>query len=291
MGWAIVLAMGWAIVLAYDGSHYHGSAPQPGIATVVGGLTQSLERLRVDYHDLALAGRTDAGVHARFQLVSLEAPSLAEEHYPRLQAILPQGVMLRVVMRTPAAFHARHSAQWRQYRYRIRRASHDPLFPLSWQISHPLDVGAMSEVASYLRTVESFEALCKAGSAGGFRRRIHSIELAEREGFFEISVLGASFCHQMVRRIVGALVQVGRRRWSPEYVIEAVDGRDRALLSELAPAHGLYLWRVGYNQAWEWAAERFLERGFEEDWSVIDRLELPFPLEWSAECPHYRHPS
>jgi tRNA pseudouridine38-40 synthase len=158
-------------------------------------------------------------------------------------------------------------------------------------MSRALDIAAMRELASLLCTVESFEALCKAGSAGGYRRRIHSIEILELDGFFEISVLGASFCHQMVRRIVGALVQVGRGRWATEYVMEAIASRDRALLSELAPAHGLYLWRVGYSQAWEWAARTLYLRGFEEDWAVIDRLELPFPLEWSAECPHYRHPS
>lgn len=278
-------------MLAYDGSRYHGSALQPGVPTVVGGLAESLVRLRLDHRGLAQAGRTDAGVHARFQLVTFVAEGLAQEHWPRLQAVLPEGIMLRAAMRAPDEFHARHSARWRQYRYRIRRASHDPLFPLSWQMQHSLDVSAMRELASYLCTVESFEALCKSGSAGGYRRRIDSIELLERDGFLEVSVLGVSFCHQMVRRIVGALVQVGRGRWSPQYVVDAVDGRDRTQLSELAPAQGLYLWRVGYNESWEWTTATLFERSFEEDWAAIDRLELPFPLEWSAECPHDRHPS
>ncbi|MGC9154083.1 MAG: tRNA pseudouridine synthase A [Ferrimicrobium sp.] len=282
--------MKWALVLAYDGSHFHGSAPQPQVETVVGSLLRALSLLKVEVADLALAGRTDTGVHARFQVVSLATSGLTAESFPRLQAILPEGIFLRAGMSVPEGFHARHSALWRQYRYRIRRATRDPLFPMAWPLAQGLDISAMIEVANWLGSVDEFDALCKANSAGGYRRRLHSIDIVEGEGFIDISVVGVSFCHQMIRRIVGALVQVGRGRWPAARVVEAVGSHDRAPLCELAPSRGLYLWRIGYQPTWEWAAKTVFDRGFDQDWVVIDRLELPFPLEWSAEAPYDPQP-
>ncbi|WP_298343251.1 tRNA pseudouridine(38-40) synthase TruA [Ferrimicrobium sp.] len=282
--------MKWALVLAYDGSHFHGSAPQPQVETVVGSLLRALSLLKIEVADLALAGRTDTGVHARFQVVSLATSGLTPESFPRLQAILPEGIFLRAGMSVPEGFHARHSALWRQYRYRIRRATRDPLFPMAWPLAQGLDISAMIEVANWLGSVDEFDALCKANSAGGYRRRLHSIDIVEGEGFIDISVVGVSFCHQMIRRIVGALVQVGRGRWPAARVVEAVGSHDRAPLCELAPSRGLYLWRIGYQPTWEWAAKTVFDRGFDQDWVVIDRLELPFPLEWSAEAPYDLQP-
>ncbi|WP_298208870.1 tRNA pseudouridine(38-40) synthase TruA [Ferrimicrobium sp.] len=282
--------MGWALVLAYDGSRFHGSAPQPQTRTVVGSLVEALELLKIGVSDLAIAGRTDAGVHARFQMISLSAANLSVDSFSRLHAVLPEGIWLRAAMRAPEEFHARHSAQWRQYRYRIRRATRDPLSPMSWQMPHELDVGVMAEVANRICMVAEFEALCKANSAGGYRRRLHAIDIVAQESFIDISVIGVSFCHQMVRRIVGTLVQVGRGRWPPSRVVDAVSARDRAPLSELAPSRGLYLWRVGYQLGWEWGSASLFDRSFEEDWASIDRAELPFPLEWSAEPPCDRQP-
>ncbi|MCI2974567.1 MAG: tRNA pseudouridine(38-40) synthase TruA [Ferrimicrobium sp.] len=275
-----------ALVLAYDGEQFHGSAPQPQVRTVIGSLVNGLDLLNVDTSEVAMAGRTDAGVHARCQVVSLEAPELDPSIWPRLHVVVGDGVMLRAVMRVPPEFHARHSARWRQYLYRVRAASRDPLFPHAWQLPVSLDIDRMRELASYLLTVEDFHAMCKVGSAGGYRRRLHAIDIIERAGLIEFSVLGISFCHQMVRRIVGAMVQVGRGRWSVARVVDAIEARDRSVLTELAPPSGLYLWRVGYADAWEWAPERLRESGFEQDWATIDRLELDFPLEWSAECRH-----
>ncbi|MCL5972911.1 tRNA pseudouridine(38-40) synthase TruA [Ferrimicrobium acidiphilum] len=274
-----------ALVLAYDGRRFHGSALQPHVATVAGSLVRGLELLRVDMSEFAMAGRTDAGVHARSQVISFASADVRDGTWPRLHALLADGIMLRSVVLVPPEFHARHSACWRQYLYRIRRGSHDPLFPSAWQLTDELDRGAMAELAAYLLTVDDFDALCKVNSAGGYRRRIHAIDVIERAGMIDISVLGVSFCHQMVRRIVGALVRVGRGRASVSQVAHAVEMHNRGLLSELAPPGGLYLWRVGYSEEWAWAPSLLRERGFEQDWATIGRLELDFPLEWSAECP------
>jgi len=271
------------LVVAYDGAAFHGAARQPGVVTVVGALEEALRLRGIATEGLAIAGRTDAGVHARAQVVS-GLPALGAEELARLAQMLPRALWLRAACQVEESFDARRGARWRSYVYRIRRASRDPLAERAWSLPLPLALCSMREVAAELALVTDFSALCKSSAAGGYRRRLLTVELLERPGWLEIVVVGESFCHQMVRRVVGMLVEVGRGRLPAGEALARVRGGDRTQLAFLAPPRGLFLWGVGYRAEWSEALESYRAHGFEQEWAKIDRRELPGPLEWWAEC-------
>jgi len=271
------------LVVAYDGVGFHGAAYQPGVVTVMGALKEALRLRRIATEQLAIAGRTDAGVHARAQVIS-GLGDLARVDLERVAGALPRGLWLRAACGVEGSFDARRAARWRSYLYRIRRVERDPLAGRAWSLAVPLDVAAMREVAVALPGVADFAALCKSSAAGGYRRRLLAVELIERSGWLEVFVAGESFCHQMVRRVVGVLVEVGRRRLDPYEALARVQGGDRTQLAFLAPPKGLFLWSVGYRHEWSESLAALLAHGFEHQWATIDRRELPGPLEWWAEC-------
>jgi tRNA pseudouridine38-40 synthase len=271
------------LLVAYDGTAFHGAARQPGVATIVGSLEEALRLRRVPFESLAVAGRTDAGVHARAQVVS-GLPALDGRELERLAGMLPRALWLRAACQVEESFDARRGARWRSYVYRVRRAPRDPLAERAWSLAVPLALRPMREVAAALCEVGDFSALCKSSAAGGYRRRLHAVELVERPGWLEVVVVGESFCHQMVRRIVGMLVEVGRGRLLPAEAVARVRHGDRTRLAFLAPPQGLFLWQVGYRPEWGEALSSYRAHGFEHEWARIDRRELPGPLEWWAEC-------
>lgn len=275
--------MATCLVVAYDGAAFHGAARQPGIVTMLGTLQEVLELRRIPVDRLVVAGRTDTGVHARAQVVSglrdLDGATL-----DRLARALPSTLALRAACHVDDQFDARRLATWRAYLYRIRRAERDPLAARAWCRPGPLALDAMSEFAAGLMRCEDFAALCKAGAAGGYQRRLLAVVLVPCPGWLDVMVVGESFCHQMVRRLVGVLVEVGTGRLGAGVALDRVAAGDRTRLAYLAPPSGLYLWGVGYHPSWEWLVDGYRRHGFDREWATIDRDALPGPLEWVAEC-------
>ena len=249
--------------VGYDGGPFNGFAKQPGQLTVQGELEQALSLLFRREVPVVCSGRTDAGVHARAQVVSFDVD--AEELRGRslsslrrsLNALTHDAIVVHELEDRPRGFSARFDALWREYRYRICVDDVPPLFTagFAWHISQPLDVEAMRAAAAYLVGEHDFKSFCMAASAVGKPtcRNVHEISFAYEELMGErllvIKVVGNAFLHSMVRTIVGTLVAVGRGQRKPEWVQEVLEARDRSAAGENAPAQGLAFWHVEYDGA------------------------------------------
>ncbi|MCI0424998.1 MAG: tRNA pseudouridine(38-40) synthase TruA [Actinobacteria bacterium] len=235
--------------LGYDGSGFHGYAKQEGLRTVQGELETALGRVLGGSPETAVAGRTDAGVHARGQVVSFAAgPTLDTEQLLRaLNGMLgPEIAVTRAAM-VDNGFHARHSAVWRRYRYRLgTRPGGDPLTRgYTWDVGRDLDREAMELAAAVFLGEHDFSSFCRGGGSS-VRQVEESRLIAEDEGVLVYWVRANAFCHQMVRSLVGHLYDVGRGFASADDAGMVLGAGDRSLVVTVAPPHGLTLWEVGY---------------------------------------------
>jgi tRNA pseudouridine38-40 synthase len=248
------------LVVAYDGTDFHGFAAQRETRTVEGVLASALEKaLRAPIEDLnlACAGRTDAGVHAWGQVVSIDAPPDAEPMLVRhsLNRMLGPEVVVRSVDWTPAEFDARRSARWRTYRYTIvNESAPDPfLARFAWWVPERLDLSQLRLAADPFVGEHDFAAFCRKGPAGSTTvRQVHAsrwIEdtVADRTDVLVYEVTATAFCWQMVRSIVGTIVEAGAGRRRPGDLLRILRGGNRGEAGKVAPPQGLCLWAVGYD--------------------------------------------
>jgi tRNA pseudouridine38-40 synthase len=247
-----------ALTVAYDGSPFRGFAEQAAVPTVGGALREALERVVGHPVVLTVAGRTDAGVHAWGQVVSFDAD--ADRADPdRLRSavnrMLGPAVVVREARPVPAAFDARFSATSRAYRYTIlNRDVPDPfLAATAWHVPTLLDVRAMVLGCDPLIGQHDFTSFCRvprprAGDPPpSMTRRVLDARWDDLgDGVLRLSIEATAFCHQMVRSIVGTLVDVGRYRLHAGDVMGIVRARDRRAAGQPAPPHGLCLWAVRY---------------------------------------------
>lgn len=235
----------------YDGTDFAGFQVQPGLRTVQGELERALAQLaphaRVRVEG---AGRTDAGVHAREQVIAFDhGGRLTTAELARaLSATLPPDIGLHGLTRVAAGFRPRYRARYREYRYQIWNGPPSPLRErYAWGVREALDVPAMREAAGALVGRHDFSAF------GGHDRQpvrtLHAVRLTRRGQLITVIVVGDAFLRQMVRRIVAALVRVGRGSAQRADVAQALDGRRPAFNGDTAPAHGLILWRVPMGPA------------------------------------------
>jgi tRNA pseudouridine38-40 synthase len=238
--------------VAYDGTGFRGFAAQADQRTVEGTIAKALAR--VLHHDVALAcaGRTDAGVHAWGQVVTFPAPPGLEPD--RLQASLngmlgPEIVVRSAELAAPG-FDARHSAAWRHYRYTVvNRPAPDPfLARYAWWVAAPLDVHALHLAGDPFVGEHDFSSFCrKPGDGGSLVRRVFQSRWVDLgDGVLRYEVRANAFCWQMVRSMVGTMVDIGAGKKRPGDVMGILRARDRATAATLAPPHGLCLWEVGY---------------------------------------------
>ena len=239
------------IDLAYDGTDFHGWAAQPALRTVEGELTTSLATvLRVPSVDVVCAGRTDAGVHARGQVVHCDVEAPPDQLLRRLNGILPQDLRVRRVAEAPDGFDARFSALWRRYAYRIADtpAALDPLMRrqvLTWP--RPLDLDQMNQASHALLGLNDFAAFCKQREGATTIRTLQELGWArDASGVVVATVRADAFCHSMVRSLVGCLIAIGEGRRSPDWAAEILAAAARDSGVTVAHAHGLTLEEVGY---------------------------------------------
>jgi tRNA pseudouridine38-40 synthase len=237
--------------LSYDGTGFRGYARQDGVRTVQGELEAALSTYLKAPVSTSVAGRTDAGVHARRQVVSFEHDRDVDlARLPRaINGIVGPEVSVLKVSRAADDFNARHSATWRRYRYRLdMRPSPDPLCRhLVWHVGRELDVGTMAATAEVFLGEHDFSAFCRTVEGRSNVRRLTEFTIEETDGLVDFWVQANAFCHQMVRSLVGYLYDVGRGFSDPNRVEEIIAARDRSLVATVAPAHGLVLWEVGYQ--------------------------------------------
>jgi tRNA pseudouridine38-40 synthase len=256
--------------IRYDGSDFAGWARQPGRRTVQGVLEEALGRLlRLDPPPvLTVAGRTDAGVHARGQVAHVAVPAakyeaLGGSPVRRLAGILPHDVRVRRVTPAPAAFDARFSALSRRYVYRVcdDPAGVDPLrrHEVVWH-PRPLDLDRMNAAAALLIGEHDFAAYCRRREGATTIRTLLALDVVRSGPLISVAASADAFCHSMVRSLVGALLAVGEGRRPPEWPAGLVTRTERAGDVPVAPAGGLTLIRVDYPADDELAARSLVTR-------------------------------
>ena len=253
----------WRLDIAYDGTAFIGWAAQPGLRSVEGDLGDWIGRiLSLDEPPrLTCAGRTDAGVHARGQVVHVDLPAstvtgrsgaqdtgAALAH--RLPRALPDDIAVRRVTRAPDGFDARFSAIWRRYVYRLwdDPADLDPLHR-HLVVRHPesLDVSLLADAGADLLGLHDFVAFCKRRDQATTIRtlqRVEAVRLPDRT--IEVTVQADAFCHSMVRSLMGALSAVAAGRRDRAWLQGLLTLTERANDVTVLPAHGLTLEEVGY---------------------------------------------
>ncbi|MEE4541823.1 tRNA pseudouridine(38-40) synthase TruA [Streptomyces sp. V4-01] len=243
--------------LAYDGAGFSGWAKQRSRRTVQGELESAIQTvLRLpDPVELTVAGRTDAGVHARGQVAHVDLPAAAWEDEGarlrrRLAGRLPWDVRVWEVRQAPAGFHARFAAIWRRYAYRVgdHPGGVDPLLRghVLWH-DRPVDVDAMNAAAKLLLGEHDFAAYCKKREGATTIRTLIDLHWERTpDGLAVATVRADAFCHNMVRALVGAMILVGDGHRPPGFPGEVLAGRVRHSAVNVVRPHGLTLEEVGY---------------------------------------------
>lgn len=260
--------------VGYDGTDFAGSQIQSRARTVQGELELAIQRVAPGSGRSTFAGRTDRGVHAVGQVVSLDVSwsGSAERMRDALNAVLPPDLTVSAVEWTSPTFHARYDAVWREYRYRIWVAPSPPVLErrYAWWRRGAIDEDLAAEACSVIVGRHSFGAF-----AGSGRSRSHTaaaLVRTVRECEWRVDTRNGATCHelrieadgflpQMVRTIVGAVVLVARGKRDVQWLREAVRSGDRSMLDEPAPPEGLILWRVRYDDERDDSGD-----GFRSDW-------------------------
>ncbi|HUS42422.1 MAG TPA: tRNA pseudouridine(38-40) synthase TruA [Ilumatobacteraceae bacterium] len=256
------------LTVAYDGTAFRGFAESNGVRTVMGELRRAVETVVRRPVELTGAGRTDAGVHGWGQVVSGKLP--ASTDLRRLErsinGLCGPDISVRDVDWADGAFSARFSATGRTYHYFVwnDRSPNPFLARTTWHVPHELDVESMNLAAGSLLGEHDFSSFCRRPKPGiGFdepslvrhlRTAVWASPDDEQWGrsLLRFEITASSFCHQMVRSIVGTLVDVGLGRRSPDTVAATLAALDRNDAGQVAPPTGLVLWSVDYSgERWD----------------------------------------
>jgi tRNA pseudouridine38-40 synthase len=243
------------LTVAYDGTEFHGFAVQEGQRTVGGELAAAIGKVLRRDVELTCAGRTDKGVHAWGQVVSFDAPHGVD--LARVQRSVNSMLGPEVVVRdgafAGAEFSARFDARARTYHYTIvNREVPDPFRSrFAWWIDDPLDIRALRIASDAFIGEHDFTSFCRkqrgaAAESSLGRKVIESRWHDLGEGVLQYEITANAFCWQMVRSLVGTLVEVGSGKRRPGEMLAILRAEDRAAAGDMAPPHGLCLWHVEY---------------------------------------------
>jgi len=242
------------MTVQYDGSHYLGWQTQPCGRTVQDVVEERLSRILDHSIRVHGAGRTDRGVHARGQEVTFETanPLPLDRLCQGMNALLPEDIAVVAWRDAPPGFHARHSARRREYAYQIWRPRIPSPFVQRyvWHLHRHLDLPAMRQAATHVLGRHDFTSFCAAESMGegdNAREVFHS-DWEERRELWIYRIRASAFLHHMVRILVGTMVEVGKGMRHPDDLPQVIAARDRRRAGPTAPAQGLFLERVEYEE-------------------------------------------
>ena len=248
----------YRLELQYDGTGLHGWAKQVGCVTVEGVLEQAFSTTLGIVPLLRVAGRTDAGVHARRQVVSLQLPIDVDVSrlLGSLNALTPRGVAITCLAPVVDAFDARRDALSRSYRYFLQIGKvESPFFAqYSWHVRMPLSLDLLRQAAALVEGLHDFTAFTPTETKHIFFRRLvlrcRWVKLsAER---MVLCIEATSFLRHMVRSLVGTMVEVGSGHRSLDDFVQLLEGGTRDKAGITAPAQGLFLWDIKYPKKGEW---------------------------------------
>ncbi|HNW28710.1 MAG TPA: tRNA pseudouridine(38-40) synthase TruA [Spirochaetota bacterium] len=242
-----------AIEVEYDGTHYNGWQIQNGGRTIQGEIERAIEVLTREQSRTVASGRTDSGVHALGQIVHFDTRSLIslQRLCIGLNGILPKDISIKNAYRVREGFHARFDAVQRTYRYLIyNHPSRSPfmIYRAMW-VHERLDADYLSTVTSQLIGEKDFSSFCKKRESKNITtiRRITDITVQRNGDLISLEITGNAFLHNMIRIIVGTIVEMNKNNAEPAVLAEIVSRRDREFSGVTAPPYGLYLVRVLYE--------------------------------------------
>ena len=235
------------LTVEYDGTGFRGWASQPELRTVESELRAALDQVFGAFDNVAVAGRTDTGVHALGNVVSVdvEGGPPVDSTAEALNAVLPDDVAISAAKAAPPDFHARHSARSRSYRYRIwRRRAPSPFEQKrAWWYPRPVDEERLADAADLLVGEHDFRAFTPMETQHEvFRRNVSRAQWHRRGDALEFEITANSFLRHMVRTLVGTMIEL-----PPERIADLVEGRPRSEAGSTAPPWGLYLTSVAYD--------------------------------------------
>lgn len=242
------------LVLEYDGSNYHGWQRQEGVLTIQEVMESRLEVMLGSPIGVRASGRTDAGVHAMGQVVNFHSRTrLGPDEIQRgLNSLLPPDIVVLQAREVPDSFHARFSATGKTYAYRILNRSMPSALErkYAWHVRRPLSRDPMIQCLHHSMGKHDFAAFMASGSSvSSTERHLFQADLQETDAEHLVFVFKANgFLRHMVRNLVGTVVDVGKGRRTPEEFIHILKSKDRKQAGMTAPAHGLFLVSVEYEE-------------------------------------------
>ena len=237
------------LVMEYDGTDFHGFQIQPDLRTVQGMIESVLQELLSEEIRLTGAGRTDEGVHACGQVANFGTSSDMPCHVLKraLNSRLPADIVVRSAEEVSQNFHSRFSAKSRVYQYDIYIVRSPIRRRYAWHVKYNLNMGQMEKAADVFVGTHDFASFCVAKSAVDESSSVVYSSLWRREGnVLQYEIEANRFLHNMVRVMVGTMVDVGRGRHSVEDVAQILETKDRRRAGPTAPPHGLFLMAVKY---------------------------------------------
>lgn len=239
------------LTIEYDGSAYHGWQYQDNAISVQEELRDAIYKLTGEDIIPEGAGRTDAGVHAYGQVACFNTMSSipAEKFAIALNTHLPDDISILLSCEVHQDFHPRFSAKKKYYRYVIINRPHKSAIwaKKAWHVRGELDFVAMERAASYVEGFHNFKAFCASGhNVKTFERTVYSAKWNKNGEFLFFDIIGDGFLYNMVRIIVGTLVDIGKGRFNPDVIKNGLEQGERNLIGVTAPPEGLYLMEVFY---------------------------------------------
>ena len=238
------------IQLSYDGAAYHGWQKQPNARSVQQTLQEALSMLLQTDIEVVGAGRTDAGVSARMMVAHFETDKACdnEQLVYKLNKLLPHDIAVQRIWEVPDEMHARFSATSRTYHYYIHTRKDPFVRQYSWLVTFPLDFARMNEAASRLPDFEDFTSFSKVNT--DTKTNLCNVTEArwtqEGENTWRFTITANRFLRNMVRAIVGTLIEVGRGRMTVDEFCQVIEQRNRCSAGDSVPGHALFLVDVSY---------------------------------------------
>lgn len=239
------------LIVAYDGTEYSGWQIQPEAPTIEMCLDKAIHELTGENVHVTGASRTDAGVHAYGNVAVFDTESTipGDRFTFALNRFLPDTIVIQDSWEVSVDFHPRHCNTRKTYEYRILNTA----VPLpqkrnfTWHVAGSIDIEKMKEAAAYIVGEHDFKSFCCVRTqAESTVRTIYSLEVLQEGSEIIIRIKGNGFLYNMVRIITGTLIQVGKGRFSPEYVKQMLEAKDRTVAGQTAPPQGLTLVGIEY---------------------------------------------
>ncbi len=238
-------------LISYDGTRYQGWERQPGCATIQGKIEDVLRYLDENGVEVTSAGRTDAGVHAKGMVANflMDTEMSAQEICDYMNLHLPDDIVILELKEASERFHARYKATGKTYCYTCYDGPGKPIFDRKyvWRLEQSLDIESMKAAASYLIGSHDFRSFCKAPPKNKSTvRNVDQIDIKRKGSYVTLSFHGDGFLRNMVRIMVGTLVEVGLGKKDPKQVQSILESTNRIEAGATAPAQGLCLIKVDY---------------------------------------------